>query len=158
MKTKFLSNILLMFVWVALTGSLTFLNFLFGFWLSFLTLWIVNRSGEQKKYFRILPKIIGLFFFFLYELVAANIQVAYYVVFGKEKMKPGIVKVPLEAETDMEITLLANLISLTPGSLTLDVSNDRKVIYIHAMHISDKESYVRGIKNGFERRLLEILR
>lgn len=73
-------------------------------------------------------------------------------------MKPGIVKVPLDAKSDIEITLLANLISLTPGTLSLDVSNDRKVLYVHAMYISDKEKFINDIKQGFERRLLEILR
>jgi multicomponent Na+:H+ antiporter subunit E len=73
-------------------------------------------------------------------------------------MKPGIVEVPLEAKTSLEITLLANLISLTPGTLSLDVSDDRKVLYVHAMYIDDKASFVKSIKNGFEKRLLAIMR
>jgi multicomponent Na+:H+ antiporter subunit E len=103
-------------------------------------------------------KVIGFFFFFLYELVKANIQVAYDVITPKFHMRPGIVRVPLDAKTEMEITLLANLISLTPGTLCLDVSDDRKVLYVHAMNITDKEAFIQGIKNGFEKRLLSILR
>jgi len=53
---------------------------------------------------------------------------------------------------------LANLITLTPGTLSLDVSDDRKVLYVHAMYINDREQFVQSIKQGFERRLLEILR
>jgi multicomponent Na+:H+ antiporter subunit E len=64
----------------------------------------------------------------------------------------------LEAKTSLEITLLANLISLTPGTLSLDVSDDRKVLYVHAMYIDDKASFVNSIKNGFEKRLLAIMR
>tara|TARA_R110000850_G_scaffold190308_2_gene316208 strand:- start:44429 stop:44905 length:477 start_codon:yes stop_codon:yes gene_type:complete len=158
MKGKFLSNILLTFIWVALTGSIAFLNFLFGFVLSFLILWVITIGRGESKYFKILPKVIAFIFFFLYELIKANIQVAYDVITPKFYMKPGIIKVPLDAESDLEITLLANLISLTPGTLSLDVSNDKKVLYVHGMYVSDKEKFIQGIKQGFERRLLEILR
>lgn len=158
MKGRFLSNILLTFIWVALTGSFALLNFLFGFVLSFFILWVVTIGRGDAKYFKILPKVIAFIFFFLYELFKANLQVAYDVITPKFYMKPGIVQVPLDAETDLEITLLANLISLTPGTLSLDVSNDKKVLYVHGMYVSDKEKFIRGIKQGFERRLLEILR
>ncbi|PKP26048.1 MAG: Na+/H+ antiporter subunit E [Bacteroidetes bacterium HGW-Bacteroidetes-2] len=158
MKSRFLSNILLTFIWVALTGSFVFLNFLFGFVVSFLILWVITVGSGDAKYFKIMPKLIAFIFFFLYELIKANLQVAYDVVTPKFYMTPGIVRVPLDAETNMEITLLANLISLTPGTLSLDVSDDKKVLYVHSMYISDKEKFIEGIKNGFEKRLLEILR
>ncbi|NCT18709.1 MAG: Na+/H+ antiporter subunit E [Flavobacteriaceae bacterium CG_4_8_14_3_um_filter_34_10] len=158
MKSRFLSNILLTFVWVALTGGFEFLNFFFGFVVSFLILWVITVGSGEAKYFIIMPKIIAFLFFFLYELIKANIQVAYDVVTPTFYMTPGIVRVPLNAETNMEITLLANLISLTPGTLSLDVSDDKKVLYVHSMYISDKEKFIDGIKNGFEKRLLEILR
>ncbi|HZH68839.1 MAG TPA: Na+/H+ antiporter subunit E [Flavobacteriaceae bacterium] len=158
MKTRFLSNILLTFVWVALTGSFAFLNFLFGFVLSFCILWVTTTSRSESKYFVLIPKIIAFFFYFIYELIKANLQVAYDVITPKFYMKPGIVSLPLDAKTDIEITLLANIISLTPGTLSLDVSDDKKVLYIHAMYLTDKQKFIESIKNGFERRLLEILR
>jgi multicomponent Na+:H+ antiporter subunit E len=73
---------------------------------------------------------------------------------------PGVVAIPLDARTDAEIVLLANLITLTPGSVTLDLSEDRRVLYVHAMYIDggDVEAYVRSVKNGLERRVLELLR
>ena len=70
----------------------------------------------------------------------------------------AIVAVPLDVETDGEITLLANLISLTPGSLCLDVSEDRKTLYVHVMFLDDVEECRRELKEGFERRVLELLR
>jgi multicomponent Na+:H+ antiporter subunit E len=73
---------------------------------------------------------------------------------------PGVVAIPLDARTDAEITLLANLITLTPGSVSLDLSEDRRVLYVHAMYIDggDVEAYRRSIKEGLERRVLELLR
>ena len=73
---------------------------------------------------------------------------------------PGVVAIPLDARTNVEITLLANLITLTPGSVSLDLSEDRRVLYVHAMYIDggDVEAYRRSIKEGLERRVLELLR
>lgn len=157
-KTRFLSNLLLSFIWVALTGNFTILNFLFGFLLSFIIMLVISRNRRENAYFTRGPKLIGFMFFFLYELIKANVQVAYDVITPSFYMKPGIIKIPLTAKTDLEITMLANLITLTPGTLSLDVSDDKKVLYVHAMYVKDKEEFIKGIKNGFEKRLLEILR
>ena len=153
-------NILLTFVWVALTGSFAYSSFIFGFLLSFAIMWLISRTSESQanRYFSFVFKVIGFIFFFIYELIKANIEVAYDVITPKFHMTPGIVRVPLDAKTNLEITLLANLISLTPGTLSIDVSDDQKVLYVHSMYISDKEEFIQGIKNGFEKRLLAILR
>ena len=73
-------------------------------------------------------------------------------------MRPGIIAIPLDAKTDVEITLLANMITFTPGSVSLDVSNDRKVLYVYVMYIDDVEEARRRIKEGLERRILAVLR
>ncbi|MFO7720585.1 MAG: Na+/H+ antiporter subunit E [Gillisia sp.] len=158
MKNRFLSNILLTFLWVALTGNFQFPNYVFGFAVSFLLLRITTQGRKDAKYFRIVPKVISFIFFFLYELLKSNLEVAYEVLTPKHHMTPGIVRVPLDASTDIEISFLANLISLTPGTLSLDVSTDKKVLYVHSMYIKDRDTFIAGIKNGFEKRLLEILR
>lgn len=158
MKNRFLSNILLTFLWVALTGNFQFPNYVFGFAVSFLLLRITTQGRKEAKYFRIVPKVISFIFFFLYELLKSNLEVAYEVLTPKHHMTPGIVRVPLDASTDIEISFLANLISLTPGTLSLDVSTDKKVLYVHSMYIKDRDTFIAGIKNGFEKRLLEILR
>ena len=157
MIKRFLLNLLLTFIWVALTGQFELVNFIFGFLLSFLILWITTR-GTGDRYFTRIPKMISFILFFFKELIKANLQVAYDVITPTFYMKPGIVKIPLAAKTDLEITMLANLISLTPGTLSLDVSDDKKVLYVHAMYIHDKEKFIQSIKAGFEKRLLEILR
>ena len=73
-------------------------------------------------------------------------------------MKPGIIKFELTAKTDIEISVLANLLSLTPGTLIIDVSDDKKVLYIHVMYLKDYHKTTQRIRFGFERRLLNILR
>lgn len=103
-------------------------------------------------------QVFGLFFFFLWEIIKSNLRVAYDVLTPGFRMRPGVIGIPLEARTDLEITLLANLITLTPGTLSLDVSSDRRTLYIHAMYADDPEKVRKEIKAGFERRVLALLR
>lgn len=156
-KTKFLSNILLAFVWIALTGTFTLGNFTFGFAVCFGIMWLISTNRSEDQYFIRIPRIVSFFLYFLYELVKANYQVASDVITFKY-MRPGIIRVPLEAKSDMEITMLANFINLTPGTIIIDVSDDKKVFYIHTIYVRDKDKFIHNIKNGFERKLLEILR
>jgi multicomponent Na+:H+ antiporter subunit E len=158
MLKQFLINILLTFVWVALTGDFVLGNYAFGFLLSYFILRSVAVKDGGVSYFHRIPKVIGFLFFFLYEMLKANLQVAYDVITPRFFMKPGIVKFPLSAKTDLEITLLANCISLTPGTLIIAVSDDRKAIFVHVMYLEDRDKFVEEVKNGLEKRLLEILR
>lgn len=153
-----LLNILLALVWIFLTGNLSFTNFIQGFIIGFLILWISRYAADSAKYVTKFPKVIGFFFYFLYELILANLEVAFDIITPKHRMNPSIIAYPLNAKTEMEITFLANLITLTPGSLCLDVSSDKKVLYIHSMYVSDPEQYKEKLKNGLEKKLLEITR
>ena len=128
MKNQFLLNILLAIAWMLLSGEVTAENFIEGLIIGYLILWISKSALGGTKYFKKIPKAISFFFYFVKELILANLKVAFDIITPKDYMQPGIVAVPLDAETDMEITLLANLITLTPGSLSLDVSKDKKVI------------------------------
>lgn len=154
----FLMNLLLSFIWVALTGSMYYSNFLFGFLLGFFILWIMNRNEDDQRYFYRVPKTIGFVFYFLYEMIMANIHVAYDVITPKHFSKPGIVRFPMQAKTDLEIHLLSTVISMTPGTLILDISEDKKSIFIHVMYLKSKDEFITQIQNGFEKRLLEVLR
>lgn len=157
MVKKFLMNLLLSFIWVALTGSMNYSDFLFGFLLGFFILWILNQDDSDERYFNRVPKTIGFFFYFLYEMLVANIQVAYDLITPRYFFKPGIVRFPLKATSDLEINLLSIFIALTPGTLVLDVSDDKKSIYIHVMYLKSREKFVSRIQHA-ETKLLEILR
>jgi multicomponent Na+:H+ antiporter subunit E len=158
MKKQLLMNLLLAMIWVALTGKFTFVNYSFGLIVSFLLMWISTSDKEERRYFSKIPKIFYFFFYFLYELIKANLEVAYEVITPGFNMTAGIIAVPLTASTDLEVTILANLITLTPGTLSLDVSEDKSVLYVHSMYIKDRESFIHSIKDGFEKRLLELTR
>jgi multicomponent Na+:H+ antiporter subunit E len=154
----FLANILLTFVWVALTGEFIYQNFILGFALSFFVLWISTAFGRSSRYFHRLFNSVILVLFFFKELIRANLYITYDILTPTFHMRPAIVEVPLDAKTDAEITLLANLITLTPGTLSIDVSEDKKFIYVHTMYLTTKEEFINEIKNGLEKRLLEALK
>jgi len=154
----FLMNLLLSFIWVALTGSMYYTNFVFGFMLGFGILWVMNRNDSDQRYFFRVPKVLSFVLYFLVQMIKANLQVAYDVMTPKYFVRPGVVRYPLNAKTEMEINLLSTMISLTPGTLILDISEDKKSMYIHVMYLNDPETFVHEMKTGLERRLLEILR
>lgn len=158
MTNLLLVNILLALAWMALTGHFDPTNFLIGFGLGYVALWLLQRNEGPTPYFSKGPDIILFLLFFLWELFKANIRVLIDVLTPHHYMRPGIVAIPLDLKTDTEITLLANLISLTPGTLSLDVSDDRRVLYVHTMYMDDADSFRRSIKLGFERRVMKVLR
>lgn len=159
MLQNFLLNILLTFVWVALTGQLGYTNFVFGYALGFFILWMVNKSVHAStEYFYRVPKIFAFILLFFYDLMKANYEVTKDVITPNYNMKPGIIKYKMEAKTDFEITMLANMIALTPGTVVVDLSKNKKFMYIHVMYLTNKEEFIERLSNRIERKLLEIIR
>ncbi|MCF7863396.1 MAG: Na+/H+ antiporter subunit E [Kiritimatiellales bacterium] len=155
----FIYNILISMLWALLTGKVTIGSLSIGFLLGYVALTLLYpATGKKLSYFQKSMQFVGFSLFFAKELIVSSAKVALDVVKPLPLMRPGVIGIPLDAETDLEITLLANLISLTPGTLSLDVSPDRKTLYIHAMYVVDPDDLRREIKDGMERRLLELLR
>lgn len=157
---SFLWNLLLALAWAVSTGLFTVPNFVVGFVVGYFILMFAQKAIGPSDYFAKVPQVVRFFLFYLGQMLLSNLRVAYDVVTPRHHMKPGVIAVPLDVETDAEITLLANLITLTPGTLSLDLSSDRRVLYVHAMYIDngDVELARRQIKEGLERRVLEVLR
>jgi multicomponent Na+:H+ antiporter subunit E len=153
-----LLNIVLAVLWAVATGIFSLSNLVVGFALGYLALFLAQRVFGPSRYFITLPRAVGFLCFFLKEVFIANLRVAHDVLTPGFYMRPRVLAIPLDATSDIEITLLANLISLTPGTLSLDVSTDRRVLYVHAMYASDGDAARRDIKEGLERRLLRLLR
>ena len=153
-------NMLLAATWAVATGQFTLPNVLLGFGLGYLVLYLARRTLGATNYFSKVPTVLRFAVFYLWQLILANIRVAYDVVTPKHYMRPGVIAVPLDVRTDAEITLLANLITLTPGTLSLDLSPDQRILYVHNMYVDDDdvERAARLIKDGLERRVLELLR
>ncbi len=96
---------------------------------------------------------VGLAGFFVWEILLANVRVASDVLRPRMQIRPAVVAIPLDVTTDGEILLLSMLIDITPGSVTIDLSEDRRTLYVHVMHMTTAEATRRDIKDGFERRV-----
>ena len=154
----FLANILLAIAWGGVTGSFQPVNLAFGFVLGALALSIIQEQVGSVGYISRMYRIALLLGSFVYELMQSATRVAILVLKPNMNLKPGILAYPLKVDRDLEITVLANLITLTPGTLSVDVSEDRKTLYIHALDCSDPDEIRQSIANGFERRVLEAFR
>jgi multicomponent Na+:H+ antiporter subunit E len=142
----------------AMLGQLNFSGFIAGFVVGYLALWLSKPLYGNTRYFERLPRVLGLITYFGKELLISNLKVLWDVITPQHISRPGIIALPLDARTDAEIMLVANLISLTPGTLSLDLSEDRRSLYIHVMFLDDIEQTRRQIKQGLERRVLEVMR
>lgn len=158
--TLFLLNIILALIWTFVSGSFTLGTFFIGLVLGYAVIAAVSPAIDRENYVGRVWKTFVLTGFFIKELFISSIRVAIDVMKpGRFTMQSGVIAIPLDSKTDLEITLLANLISLTPGTLSLDVSDDRSKLYIHAMYVDEGVEAVRDeIKSGMERRILEVTR
>ena len=147
-----LFNLTLALAWLALTGQFNAENFVFGFLLGMLILWGTQLVSGQPYYLRKVTRLFAFALFFIRKLLAANLRIAWLVLKPRLDMRPAIVAVPIEPISELEITLLTSMITLTPGSLVLDVSRDKRTLYVHAIDVLDLESYREEIKE-FEYRL-----
>ena len=151
--------LILALAWTALSGEVSMGGLAFAVGLGVAVSGLSRPLGPYPVFARLRPlKLVGFALFIAWEIVVANLRVAAVVLGPRRLLRPAIVAIPLDVTRDDEIALLANLISLTPGTLSLDVSADRRTLYVHAMSTSSPQALRDEIKDGFERRLLEALR
>ncbi len=153
-----LLNLLLAIAWAALGGSASAHNLVLGFALGALALFLVREPFGSRAYLWRLWAITSLALLFLKELALSAVKVAATVLSPDMNLKPGIFAFPLTVDRDFEITLLANMITLTPGTLSVDVSDDKKTLFVHALDCADPDAIRRDIANGFERKIMEAFR
>jgi len=156
MAVQFIINLLVAFVWAMLKDEVTFLNLVMGFLIGLVLLYVFRSALGAGCYTIRLWQVAKLTGFFLKEVVVANIVVVRQVLAPTLNIKPGIIALPLDVKTDVQITLLASMISLTPGTLSMDVSEDRRFLFVHIFNIDDKDEIIRTIKGTFEKGILEV--
>lgn len=154
----FAGNLVLALVWMTMTARFDLLNLFLGTVVGYVVLYASQVAVGRSAYFGKPVRLARFIGFYALEVIRSNIRVAFDVVTPTSKAKPGIVAIPLDARSDIEITLLGSLISMTPGSLTIDISDDRRVVYVHSMFLADPEAFRRGVKEDLERRVLELMR
>ena len=148
-------NIILAIAWVAFTGSVSLVGLITGFVIGYGALWLIQPLIGTSTYFRRVTAWVKLLIMFHYELIVSSFAVAMDVLTPKHRSRPAIIEVPLDVKTDTGILLVTNLISLTPGTLSLDVSEDRKTLLVHAMFADDPDALRKSLKDGMERWVID---
>ena len=158
MAFQLLLNVFIAFLWMFLTVTFNASTFIVGFLLGALMLWITKGFFPGRFYMNRVWAVIKLILLFFKELIMANVHVLVLIVQPKMPIKPAIFALPTVLEKDWEITLLSSLITLTPGTLVIDVSDDSKTLYIHALDYGDADEAIDSIKNTFEKAIQEVSR
>jgi multicomponent Na+:H+ antiporter subunit E len=155
--------LILTLIWVALQGSLSLgtvlLGIVFGAAILRVSRPLFDDPAEAEparpglRPLRRLWRVLVLLAVFLRELIVSALQVARYTLQPTLQIRPAIVEYPLDVQTPREITVLANLISLTPGTLSLDVSPDSKHLYVHAISVYSENGadVIADIKGSLEK-------
>ncbi len=153
---SFVVNLLLAVLWAALFGEYTWLTLGSGLILGYLVLWLLQPlTGGPSGYFMRVWYWLKLCVMFLYELVVSSVAVLWDIVTPKHRARPAIIEMPLDVKSDAGILLVTNLISLTPGTLSIDVSEDRKTLSLHAMFADDPDAVVHQLKSGMEKWVID---
>ncbi|MDR5897998.1 Na+/H+ antiporter subunit E [Halomonas vilamensis] len=149
-------SLILLITWLLMVSSLSFGQILLGLILA-LGIPLITR-----RFWLPLPRIkhpIKLAFFVLRvlgDIVVANIQVSLLIWSPKRAPHPGFIEYPLHVQDRLAITLLANTITMTPGTVSTNISLDKSSLLIHALDMSDEQALIRDIYERYERPIKEI--
>ncbi|MRH43046.1 Na+/H+ antiporter subunit E [Aquibacillus halophilus] len=158
MALQIVLNIIIAVMWTFLSESYTISAFISGYLVGILLLLVLQRFIPDAFYMRRVLKAFSLIVLFFKELILSNIAVVKLAYSPKLTIEPGIFAFPTELKSNWEITMLANLITLTPGTLSVAVSEDNSKIFVHAMHLTDAEESIQSIKDTFEKAIMEVTR
>lgn len=109
-----------------------------------------------KRVIKKLFLIFAFFFYYIKEVVLANLKIAYEILTPRHHMRPGILVIPIEVHSSLELLLLVNLVTMTPGTLAIDVAPDQSAVYIHVMYADDPEGLRKTMREEFLKRLHEV--
>lgn len=153
-----LINLLIGVLWMFLQDNWNVLTFFSGYLFGLLVLYILRRYFPSKFYPLTMLAVFKLLLVFIYELFTSSVLVIRQVTRPKINITPGIFTLETNLEGDIEITLLALLLTLTPGSVVVEVSSDNRRFYIHAMDIPESSDAVLRSQAKFEKAIKKVTR
>ena len=160
MLGQFVLNLFIAALWFLLKDDpqADFSTFVAGFLVGIVILYAMHRFFGTRFYLRRVAKIIKLILLFIQELILSSMSVLRWILSPELNITPGIFTYETKLEGDWQVTALALLLTLTPGSVVMEISEDGNLFYIHAMDLEEaKDSIVRSI-GKFERAMLEVTR
>ena len=149
-------SLILFLVWLLLNNSVAPGHLLLATFFALVIPWLVAPMQMEQP--RVVKHWVAVRYTLtvLYDILVANFEVALRVLGPTRKLQPAFVAVPLDVEGALPITILASTISLTPGTVSAEVSEDRQWIYIHGLHLEDERALIDQIKSRYETPIKEI--
>lgn len=152
-----LLTLILAVVWILLQNQVSAGMVVFGIILGILIPWSTSVWWPDTPQGFRMGKMVSYSVFVIWDIIVANVEVAWIVLtVPNAKLKPAWIVVPLELKQPEAITLLAGTITLTPGTVSADLSDEGHSLLVHVLHTDDPDAVRDDIKERYERRLLEI--
>ncbi len=146
----------LLVLWLFIQNSFGLGSIIMGACVGFVLPIVTEKFWPNIPKIRSIPKLVRYIAVFLWDVLVANIQVAFWILGPQENLRPRFLYVPLELTNKFTITVFASTISLTPGTVSSHISGDRKLLIVHCLNTDDDDATVREIKERYEKPLLEI--
>ncbi len=153
-----LINVFIAFLWMFLQDSQTPLTFVTGYIIGVIILYFLRRFFTKPFYIHTFIAAVKLFFIFIYESILSAILMMKYILQPKLDVRPGIFRIDTDLEGEVEITLISMLITLTPGSVVVEVTPDNKSVYVHAMDVREAKESVLKSQKIFEKAIKDVTR
>ena len=155
-----LLSLLLLVCWLWLNNTLAPGHVVLGAVLGVAIPFFTRRSWPEPLVIRRPLRVVEYAAVVLYDVVVANLQVAAIILGPLSRLRPAFVRVPLDLRTDFAVTVLASTVTLTPGTVSVEIEDGgagRRVLLVHVLRCLDAGEMVRTIKERYERRLMDIL-
>lgn len=152
-----LLSLLLLVLWLLLNDSVAPGHILLGAALGLLIPWFTKRFWSEQIRVRRPLLALRMALLVTFDIIIANFQVAFVVLGPRKAVKPAFLRVPLAVKGDFSITVLAAVVSMTPGTVAAEVDPERRYLLVHALSEDDPEELARKIKTRYEKPIKEIL-
>jgi len=146
----------LLVIWVLLNNNLSAGHLVLGAVLAVLIPRLTAAFWPEQVRIRRPATLLRFTGVVLWDILVANVIVARRILGPVDALQPGFMHIPLDIQSPLAISLLANTISLTPGTVSCDLSADRRSLLVHALHVTDVEAEIRQIKTRYEQPLKEV--
>lgn len=158
MMIQFVTNVVIAGVWMLLQETLTLESFVLGYFIGLLVLYFTVRRLDAPLYIQRVFAAVKLIVAFLFEVVRSGVRVSYLILHPRLPISPGLVVVPLDVTSNEAITIFAGMITMAPGSISVELSDDRACLYVHALEAGDPHKASAFFKDVFERRIMEVFK
>lgn len=151
-----LLSLFLLATWLLLVNDLGFGHWLLGGFLGWAIPQLTQAFWIRTPRIRRPLKLVGFLLMVVGDIVVANLQVARLILSPIRSLRPAFVEVPMELDDELALTILASVITLTPGTVSADLSDDRRTLLVHGLDVDDEAELIASLKSRYEAPLKEI--